>query len=292
MQNIFDRRGTLQRDGTPATECFLEREVPKERTEDIGRLRDEERALRKAMTPMRQLVVALVLTAGEMICLLSFFLLQADGEYIGDTMFRLWPLLVLFFAFFLAATAMLFWGSLHVVRVRRGPQMVQFLAHRKKSERQVDEAFGVPDDAKEIEVLVFLDEEEKRNVFRSEAKVERMTAFVRGGKLFLSSLYGLYAVPLADITATVRQKKPISVSGRWTEKFLSSASSSSPSAPPSSSASSSARTEYNEREMIAYALRCYYTVQIHTAKGEFGFIVLPWSIDALAAVADLKLVSK
>lgn len=291
MQNIFDRRGTLQRDGTPATECFLEREVPKERTEDIGRLRDEEKTLRKSMTPMRQLIIALVLTAGEMVCWLSFFLFQEDGEHIGDTMLRLWPLLVLFFAFFLAATAMLLWGSLHIVRVRRGPQMAQFLAHRKKSERQVDESFGVPDDAKEIEVLVFLDEEEKRNVFRSEAKAERMTAFVRGGKLFLSSLYGLYAVPLADITATVRQKKPISVSGRWTEKFLSSASSS-PSAPSSSSASLAARTEYNEREMIAYALRCYYTVQIHTTKGEFGFIVLPWSINALAAVADLKLAGK
>ena len=196
----------MQRDGTPATECFLEREVPKERTEDIGRLRDEEKTLRKSMTPMRQLIIALVLSAGEMVCLLSFFLFQEDGEHIGDTMLRLWPLLVLFFAFFLAATAMLLWGSLHIVRVRRGPQMAQFLAHRKKSERQVDEAFGVPDDAKEIEVLVFLDEEEKRNVFRSEAKAERMTAFVRGGKLFLSSLYGLYAVPLADITATVRQK--------------------------------------------------------------------------------------
>ena len=79
---------------------------------------------------------------------------------------------------------------------------------------------------------------------------------------------------LVGIVATVLRKKEISLSEEWWAERKTYTS------PP--------RKGHVRRGRYGYGLRSHYAVQICTAKGEFELIVAPWSIGALAAVADLK----
>lgn len=277
MQNLFALDVTPQGDIAFAGECFLERKAPTEIGDEFLKLEEEERILHRAAMPPVHLIVDFVAWLALAVCLFVFSALRGEEESIADAAGRLWPLLAAAGAFFLVSVAETVFCSVRMTRVRRSPQMAQYLERRKKLQCRTDEALGVPEDAKEIEAIVSFGKSKKSNQVPSSGTLERMTAFARDGKLFLACVYGLYAVPLAGIVATLLRKKEISLSEEWTAERKTYA------LPP--------RKGHVRRGQYGYSLRSHYAVQISTAKGEFELIVPPWSINALAAVADLKLVA-
>ena len=276
MQNLFALTTDPQGDAVPAGECFAERKVPAELKAEFLQLEEEERTLRRAAIPPVHTIIAFIAWFGADACLFIFALLQGEEEPVSDAVRRLLPSVIVGCVFFFVAVAETVRLIVRATRVRRSPQMASYRAHRIKLQRRTDDAFGVPEDAKEIEALVSFGRRKKANRPPASGRLERMTAFVRDGKLFLSSGYGLYAVPLVGIAATVLRKKEIALAEEWWEEKKTYTS------PP--------KKGHIRQWEYGYGLRSHYAVQICTVKGEFELIVAPWSLCALTAIADLKLV--
>lgn len=274
MQNLFALDVMPQEDVVMAGECFVQRKVPTELGTEFLQLEEEERALRRAAAPPMHMIIAWVAWFALATCFFIFSALQGEEEPASDAVVRLWPLIAVGGVFLLVGIAEIVHLMVRIKRVRGSSQMAFYREHRIKLQHRTDEALGVPEDAKEIEAIVSVGKSRKPNKAPSSGTLERMMAFVRDGKLFLACDYGLYAVPLVGIVATVLRKKEISLSEEWWAEKKTYTS------PP--------RKGHVRRGRYGYGLRSHYAVQICTAKGEFELIVAPWSIGALAAVADLK----